>query len=146
MKAFIWLRALAGVLVFFTIGHTIGVLKPPAAGTPAAAMLATMGSVHFPIMGFERSYGEFYRGFGLFVSLEFAILAVLAYQVSGLSRRHPKQALPMAITLQAACMASAILSWLFFFAAPIVTSLLAVVCSTVSLVMLARDSATATMA
>lgn len=146
MKAWIWLRALAGVLVFFTIGHTIGVLKPPAAGMPAAAVLATMGSVHFPIMGFERSYGEFYRGFGLFVSLEFAILAVLAYQVSGLSRRHPKQALPMAITLQAACMASAILSWLFFFAAPIVTSLVAVVCSTVALVMLARDSATATMA
>ena len=52
----------------------------------------------------------------------------------------------MAITLQAACMASAILSWLFFFAAPIVTSLVAVVCSTVALVMLARDSATATMA
>jgi hypothetical protein len=146
MKAFIWLRALAGVLVFFTIGHTIGVLKPPAAGTPAAAMLTTMGSVRFPVMGSERSYGEFYRGFGLFVSLEFAILAVLAYQVSGLSRRHPQQALPMAITLQAACMASAILSWLFFFAAPIVTSLVAVVCSTVALVTLARDSATASVA
>jgi len=146
MKAWIWLRALAGVLVFFTVAHTVGVLKPPAAGTPAAAVLATMGSVHFPIMGFQRSYGEFYRGFGLFVSLEFAILAALAYQVSGLSRRHPRQALPMAITLQAACIASAILSWMFFFAAPIVTSLVAVACSTVALVTLARDSASAPVA
>jgi hypothetical protein len=146
MKPWIWLRALAGVLVFFTIGHTMGLLKPPASGTPAAAVLATMGSVHFPVMGFERSYAEFYRGFGLFVSLEFALLAVLAYQVSGLCRRHPRQAMPMAITLQAACIATAILSWLFFFAAPIVMSVVALVCSTLALVALARDSATATMA
>jgi hypothetical protein len=146
MKAWIWLRALAGIFVFFTIGHTMGVFEPPTVGTPAAAVLATMGSVRFPVMGFERSYGEFYRGFGLFVSLEFAILAVLAYQVGGLSRRYPRQAMPMMVTLQAACIGTAILSWLFFFAAPIVTSLLAVVCSTVALVTLARDSAAAEMA
>jgi hypothetical protein len=141
MKAWMWLRALAGVLVLFTVGHTIGLLKPPAGGSPAAAMLTTMGSVHFPVMGFQRSYGEFYRGFGLFVSLEFAILAVLAYQLSALSRRDPRQALPMAITLQAACDASAILSWQFFFAAPIVISLVAVVCSTAATASLMRNSA-----
>ena len=52
----------------------------------------------------------------------------------------------MAFTLQAACIASAILSWLFFFAAPIATSLVAVFCSTAALITLARDSATAPMA
>jgi hypothetical protein len=144
MKAWIWLRTLAGVMFLFTIGHTIGILKPPAGGSPAAAVLETMRSVRFPVMGFERSYGEFYRGFGLFVSLEFAILAVFAYQLSGVSRRDPKQAMPMAITLQAACVATAILSWLFFFAAPIVMSIGAVVCSTMAIVILARDSAAMT--
>jgi hypothetical protein len=144
MKAWIWLRSLAGVLLFFTVGHTVGVLKPPAVGSPAAAVFETMRNVRFPVMGFERSYGEFYRGFGLFVSVEFAMLAVLAYQLSGVSRRDPKQAMPMAITLQAACVATAVLSWLFFFAAPIVMSIVAVVCSTMAIVILARDSAAMT--
>lgn len=65
---------------------------------------------------------------------------MLAYQVSGLSQRHPKQAMPLAITLQAACVASAILSGLFFFAAPIVASLATLVCSTVATALLARDA------
>ena len=141
MKAWIWLRALAGVMLFFAIAHTIGMLKPPAGGSPAAAVLETMARVRFPFMGFERSYGEFYRGFGLFVSLEFLVLAVIAFQLSAVSRRDPKQALPMALTLEAACIATAILSWQFFFAAPIVTSLAAVACSTVAVAILAREAA-----
>jgi hypothetical protein len=146
MKAWIWLRALAGVLLFFTIGHTVGVLKPPTGGSPAAAVFETMSRVRFPVMGFERSYGEFYRGFGLFVSLEFVILAVIAYQLSSVSRRDPRQAMPMALTLEAACIATAVLSWQFFFAAPILMSLVAVVCSTVAIAMLARDSASTAIA
>jgi len=140
MRAWIWLRVLAGVLLFFTLGHTMGVLTPPAGGSPAAGVLETMRSVHFPVMGFERSYAEFYRGFGLFVSMTFAILAVIAYQLSVVSKRDPRQAIPMAITLQAACVTSAILSWQFFFAAPIVMSLVAVACSTMATANLVRDS------
>lgn len=139
-RPWIWLRALAGVLAFFTVGHTIGMLTPPATGSPAAAVLDTMQRVRFPVMGFNRSYAEFYRGFGLFVSLEFAFLGVLALQIGAISRRDPQQALPLAITLLAACVGSAVLSWTFFFAAPIVTSLVAVLCSTAALATIARDS------
>jgi hypothetical protein len=134
------LRALAGLLAFFAIGHTVGVLKPPAGGSPTAAVYDTMRSVRFPGMGFERSYGEFYRGFGLFVSMEFAILAMIANQLSAVSRRDPRQALSMAITLEAGCVASAVLSRLFFFDAPIAVSVVAVVCSTVAIVSQARDA------
>src|SRR6266849_5031336 len=139
MKAWIWLRGLAVVFAVFTIGHTIGILTPPSRG-PQAAVFETMRSVRFPVMGFDRSYWEFYEGFGLFVTVEFALLGVIAFQLSGISRRDPRQALPMAITLQIGCVASAVLSWLFFFAAPIVVSLMAVACSTVALAMVARDA------
>jgi hypothetical protein len=143
MRAWVWLRGLAGVLAFFTIGHTAGLLKPPASGSPAAAVFDTMQAVRFPVMGFDRSYSDFYRGFGLFVSVEFALLAVIAFQLGSISRRNPREAMPMAITLQAGCVASAVLSYWYFFAAPIVMSLLAVLCSTVVLVALVREGRSA---
>lgn len=139
MKAWIWLRGLAGILVFFTVSHTIGFMAPPHGG-PQAAVFDAMTRVHFPVMGFDRSYGDFYRGFGLFVSVEFLLLAVMAMQASRVGRRDPRQALPMVYTLEAGCVATAVLSCVYFFAAPIVVSFVAVVCSTVALVGLARDA------
>ncbi len=139
MKAWIWLRGLTGVMAFFTIGHTMGVFSPPTAGAAAAA-LETMRRTRFPVMGFERTYWEFYRGFGLFVSIEFGLVAVMAYQLSLMSRRNPGEAAPLVFTLHIACVASAILSWMFFFTAPIVTSLAAVVCSTAALLAVKRDA------
>ena len=139
MKAATWLRLLAAIMVFFTIGHTIGVLNPPADGAAGQA-LDVMRRALFPIMGFERSYWDFYRGFGFFVSLEFLMFAVIAYQVSVLSRRSARAVLPLMVTLEIGCTVTALLGWIYFFAAPMVTSLAAVVCSTAALVALARDA------
>ena len=138
MKAWIWLRILAAVLAFFTIGHTMGMIKAPIG--PQAAVAETMSSVRFDVMGSDRSYWDFYRGFGLFLSMNLAVLGVLAWQLSGVSRHSPRLALPMTITLHIACVASAVLSWWFFFAAPISTSLAAVCCASVALVCLRKES------
>jgi len=140
MKASTWLRLLAGIMVFFTFGHTMGgVLNPPAEG-PAGQALDVMRRARFPIMGFERSYWDFYRGFGWFVSLEFVLFALIAYHLSVMSRRNPRAAMPLMVTLEIGCVVTAILSWLYFFSAPIVTSILAVVCSTAALAALAREA------
>ena len=139
MKAATWLRLLAAIMLFFTVGHTIGVLNPPADGVAGQALEA-MRRARFPIMGFERSYWDFYRGFGFFVSLEFLLFAVIAYQLSVLSRRSARTALPLMVTLEIGCTVTALLSWIYFFAAPMVTSLAAVVCSTAAIVALARDA------
>ena len=139
MKAATWLRLLAAIMMFFTVGHTIGVLNPPAEGGAGQALEA-MRRARFPIMGFERSYWDFYRGFGFLVSLEFLLFAVIAYQLSVLSRRSARAALPLMVTLEIGCAVTALLSWTYFFAAPMVTSLAAVVCSTAALVALARDA------
>jgi hypothetical protein len=139
VKAATWLRLLAAIMVFFTIGHTIGVLNPPADGAAGQA-LDVMRRALFPIMGFERSYWDFYRGFGFFVSLEFLMFAVIAYQVSVLSRRSARAVLPLMVTLEIGCTVTALFGWIYFFAAPMVTSLAAVVCSTAALVALARDA------
>jgi hypothetical protein len=139
VKAATWLRLLAAIMVFFTIGHTIGVLNPPADGVAGQA-LDVMRRARFPIMGFERSYWDFYRGFGFFVSLELLFFAVIAYQLSVMSRRSARAALPLMVSLEIGCTVTALLSWIYFFAAPMVTSLAAVVSSTAALVALARDA------
>ena len=139
MKATTWLRLLAAIMVLFAVGHTMGVLNPPAEGVAGQALDA-MRRARFPIMGFERSYWDFYRGFGFFVSLEFLLFAVLAYQLSVMSRRSACAALPLMVTMEIGCTVTALLSWMYFFTAPMVTSLAAVACSTAALVALARDA------
>jgi hypothetical protein len=57
------------------------------------------------------------------VSVAFAVAAILAWQVAAISRRRPGDALPLVCTLELMCVASAILSWIYFFWAPIVTSI-----------------------
>lgn len=137
--AWVWLRALAVVMIVFTAGHTMGVLSRPS-NAVAAAELETMRRARFEIMGFDRSYFEFYRGFGLFVSVEFVLVAALAWQLAAISRRSAGQALPLAVLLEAACIATAVLSVMYFFAAPIVLSIAAVVLSTAALLTIRRDA------
>lgn len=140
MKTANWFRTLAGLFVFFTIGHTAGFLEPPAAGSPGVPVYAAMRDVQFPAMGFVRTYLDFYRGFGLLVSVEFVTLALLAWQVASLSVERPRDALPFAMTLVVGCVGTAVLSFVYFFAAPMVISLVVIACAVVGVAKLARDA------
>ena len=93
----------------------------------------------FSCDGFERTYWEFYRGFALIISLQLLLMMAFAWQASTISRHSRRLALPLAITLQLGCVGLAILGWMFFFGAPIVLSVVAVICSTVAVVLLAKN-------
>jgi len=140
MKTATWFRTLAGAFAFFTIGHTLGFLKPPAAGSPAAPVYDAMRHIAFPAMGVMRTYLDFYRGFGLLVSVAFVVLALLAWQVASLSRDHPREAMPFALTLFVGCAGTAILSFVYFFAAPMATSVVVMACALGAWGSLARDA------
>ena len=105
-------------------------------------MFAAMQGFRFPVMGFQRTYWDFHRGFALIISLQLLLMMAIAWQLSTISRQNRRLALPMAITLQLGCVGLMILSWMFFFGAPIVTSAMTVVCSTVAVILLARNSET----
>jgi hypothetical protein len=78
-----WLyRIAAALLVLFAVLHTMGFLsfKPP---TPEGrAVLESMNTVHFKIAGKSFSYGEFYRAFGLFVTVYLLFSAYVALLLS----------------------------------------------------------------
>lgn len=141
MKTTTWIRTLAGILGFFAVGHTLGTAAPHVRHGPAeAAVFEAMQGFRFPIMGFDRTYWEFYRGFALTIGLLLLILAIMAWQLGAVSQRDPNGALPMAITLQLACIGILVLSWMFFFGGPLVMSALAVACASVVVLRLRRDA------
>ena len=139
MKAWIWFRALAILLAFFTLGHTVGTRHAITNGPEEAAVIAAMQGYRVPVMGFTRSYWEFYRGFSVSISVLQAALMVIAWQVGTLSRHSPAAALPLAVTLLLACIALGVVSIIYFFTAPIITSLLTILCAAVGTLLLARQ-------
>jgi hypothetical protein len=140
MKPWIWLRGLAVLLALNAIGHTLGTAAPKVTrGPDEAAVFAAMQTFRFPVMGFERSHWDFYRGFALVISVLLLFMMVIAWQASAISKQNRRLVLPMAITLQLGCVGLLILSWMFFFSAPIAFSAVEFTCSTVAVALLAKD-------
>ena len=139
MKSWIWFRALAVVLAIFTVGHTVGTMSSITNTPQEAAVISAMQAYRFPVMGFVRSYWDFYRGFSVTITVLLGVLAVIAWQLGAISRRNPETAVPIAITVLIGCAANAAVSWKYFFAAPMLTSAATVLCAGVGVALLARE-------
>jgi hypothetical protein len=129
-----WMRATAVLLGLFALGHTLGTVVPKVTrGASEAAVFAAMQGFRFPVMGFTRSYWDFYRGFAITISILQVSLAVVAWQTATLAGRDPRIAMPLASTVLAACLGLIIVSGAFFFGAPITMAAAASGCATVAL-------------
>lgn len=129
MKPWIWLRVAAFLQVFFAFGHTAGGIPSKAIrGPQEQAIFDAMRAFRFDVMGSTRSHWDFYQGFGLIISVNLAILAVLMWQLGSLSRTDPEGARPLVITLLLSEILIAVLSWRYFFLGPEVTSVLVSLC------------------
>jgi hypothetical protein len=127
MKPSALLKTASGLVAFFFLGHTVGMVAPPNRGAAEQALLATLDAFRFDMMGMERSHLEFYRGGGWFMSAGALLLAVALWQLAGLVRTplHARAVRPLLVTLTAGTAVYALLSWAFFFAAPAVALTLA---------------------
>src|SRR4029077_6140150 len=127
MKASMFYRIAAVLLLLFAAGHTSGF---PWSDPTWAVDLGSMRSTHFYIMGFSRTYWDFYVGFGLFVSVFLLLAVVLAWQLGGL----PPETLALmrgTAWAFALCFAAiTVLSWKYLFIIPIVFSIVTTLCLT----------------
>lgn len=117
------LRSASIVSGLLFAGHTLGMPWTPHGSTQGAAIVAQMQAVHFPVMGVERGYWDFYEGFGLTVSVFLLAFTVLLWQAAAMSARSPASARPIVITALGAFLGMAVLEALYFFAAPIILTL-----------------------
>ena len=115
------------LIVLFAVGHTIGFLQHDPEWK-VEALLASMKSTHFNIQGFNRSYWDFFVGFGFLVTVFLLLAAVLAWQLGSVARETLVQLRAVAWGFPITFVAITILSWKYFFASPLVLSSLITVC------------------
>jgi hypothetical protein len=129
MKASVFYRIAAVLLLLFAAGHTLGFRQNnPEWG--ADAVLGLMRSVHFDAQGFTRTYWDFFSAFGLFVSVFLLFAAVLAWLLGGLPAETLARVRSIAWALAICFVAITALSWRYVFTIPIVFSALITVCLT----------------
>jgi hypothetical protein len=139
MKASIFYRIAAVLLLLFALGHTLGFSRPdPQWGVDA--LVGSMQSIRFDVMGSSRSYWDFFMGAGYCVGLFYLFAALLAWQLGGL----PAVTLAaMRATLWgfALCFAAiAVLSWIYLFIIPLAFSILIALCLAAAAWLSAREA------
>lgn len=120
------LRVASVLTVLHCIGHTIGgvfgIDAPP--GTKEGAVVDTMKSNQFDVMGATRSFWDFFIGYGLIISVSSLAQAVVFWQLAGLAKTEPRRIQPIIAAFFLANLGFAILAWRYFFIPPFVGDVL----------------------
>jgi len=123
------LRIAAILTLLHFAGHTLGgVFGAPTHGSEELAVLDTMKAHHFDFMGSSRAYWDFYFGFGLFTSINLLLQSVLFWQLAALAKNDAARVRPIVFVFFCGYVAFALLSWRYFFAAPLVGEIAIAVC------------------
>jgi hypothetical protein len=130
MRPSLFLRAASVLTMLHCIGHTVGgVFSVDAAPTPEeAAVITAMKSHRFEVMGSMRSFWDFFFGYGLFISINFLVQAVLFWQLASLAKRGLKEIRPIIACFFLAYIGFAILAWNYFFVLPAIEEVLIASC------------------
>ena len=131
MRASIFYRIAAVLLLLFAAGHTLGFRQSdPAWGVDG--LLASMRSIHFDVQGFNRSYWDLFQAAGFSVGVFYLFAAILAWRLGGL----PAASLALmrgTLWAFALCFAAiTIVSWRYLFILPIAFSIVITLCLTVA--------------
>jgi hypothetical protein len=129
MKASLFYRIAAVLLLFFAVGHTLGFRQSdPAWGVDA--LLGSMRSIHFDVQGFSRSYWDLFQAAGFSIGVFYLFSAILAWQLGGLP---PATLVLMRGTAWAFALCFAaitVVSWRYLFILPIAFSIVITLCLT----------------
>src|SRR6516225_746101 len=88
MTTTLLLRIASAISLVFTAGHSLGGLQkwsPMGENDVLKAMMA----VRFDTMGANRSYLDFFMGFGWSISVAMVMQTVLLWQIASLARTNP---------------------------------------------------------
>ena len=117
MTAAVFLRIASIVSLLFTIGHTLGGRKQwsPMGNND---VLNAMATVRFDTMGANRSYLDFFMGFGWSISIAMLLQTIVLWQLASLARTDAAGVRPMIAVFTLATVASGIIAWRFIFPLP----------------------------
>ena len=122
MKPTILYRIAAILYVLFAAGHTAGFLRFVPPTTEGVAVRDAMFNTHFALHGGTFTYGGFYNGFGLSVSVYMLFSALVAWHLGALAKRDPAAIGAFGVVFCAMQVAQLVVCLVYFFTAPIVFS------------------------
>ena len=128
MNATLLLRIASVIALLFALGHTSGGPWTPSAEAGAASVVQAMKSVGFDAMGSNRSYWEFYFGFGASISIYMFAQAAFLWLLATLAKTQPVAVRPFVVVMLASYAANGFIAWRYFFVLPLVLSAVMVVC------------------
>ena len=129
MKASLFYRIAAVLLLLFAAGHTLGFRQTdPTWGVDA--LLSSMRSIHFDMQGFDRTYWDLFVAAGFCVGVFYLFAAVLAWQLGGLPLATLALLRGTTWAFALAFAAITVVSWRYLFIIPIAFSIAITVCLT----------------
>src|SRR5437868_4369680 len=127
MKASMFYRIAAVLLLLFAVGHTLGFRQSdPKWGVDA--LLDSMRSIHFGVQGFNRSYWDLFVAAGFSVGILYLFAAILAWQLGGLPAATLAVMRGTAWAFALCFLAITVVSWRYLFVIPIAFSTLITLC------------------
>ena len=127
MKASLFYRIAAVLLLLFAIGHTLGFRQyDPKWGV--GDLLDSMRSIHFDVQGFSRTYWDLFVAAGFSVGVFYFFAALLAWKLGGLPAETLALMRGTAWAFALCFAAITVVSWRYLFVLPIVFSALITLC------------------
>ena len=129
MKASMFYRIAAVLLLLFAVGHTLGFRQSdPSWGVDA--LLGSMRSIHFDVQGFNRTYWDLFVAAGFSVGVLYLFAAILAWQLGGLPAATLSLMRGTAWAFALCFAVIAVVSWRYLFIIPIAFSIVISLCLT----------------
>jgi len=128
MNATVLYRSASILYLLFAAGHTYGSLKFKAPTPEGRAVIESMNNVHFQVRGATFSYGGFYQGMTLTVTVFLLSYAALSWMLGTLARENPQAIQGFGWVLFLSQLVLIGLSWKYFSAAPAAFSTVTAIC------------------
>jgi hypothetical protein len=121
MTTALLLRIASVISLLFTAGHSLGGLRK---WSPMGAnqVLEAMTTVRFETRGANRSYLDFFMGFGWSISVFMLMQTVLLWQLASLARSDAAHVRPLVAVFALATLATGLIAWRFLFPIPAIFS------------------------
>jgi hypothetical protein len=140
----LFLRAASVLTLLFAAGHLLGG-KDSWSPVGETDVLRAMRSFHFDAGGADRTYLDFYLGFGFTLGVYLLLQTVLLWQLASIAKTDPLRARPMIASILVALIASAALSWMFILPVPAISFAVIAACLALALLLSRRGPTRSTI-
>ncbi len=140
MRTGLWLRAAAVLTLLLGVGHMMGRPWAPVNDPQTVAVMDAMKSHSMHVMGFDRTFMDFYGGFGLMLGVNLLASAVILWMLADLVPHEPTRARRIAAVFFVMNSIITALAGVYLFTAPLVMSAAVTVCLGVAVLAPSRAS------